>query len=319
MQPKVLVVGNIPIKGLSELTQQCNVFFISTDNFDLDFIKNKLFQFDGMYIVSSVRLDKKILEFADNLKIVAVNGVGFDNIDLRVAKEKNIVVSNSPNSVTYPTAEMTIALTLAVSRKLYFYDNSLRTGKWIDVGQENYRGQSLFKKNLGIFGMGRIGFAVSKIAKSFGVNILYNSKTKLNEKNSKLLDAQYVNFNELIEYSDILSLHVPLNSSTKGVINKDVFNKMKRNAFLINVARGGLVVEKDLISALLNGQIAGAGLDVYEHEPNISQELLELDNVVLTPHAGTGTLEGRISCAKEASHNLVSFLIEGKPLNWVNK
>ncbi|MDU3492203.1 MAG: NAD(P)-dependent oxidoreductase, partial [Limosilactobacillus fermentum] len=235
------------------------------------------------------------------------------------AKSKGIVVSNCPTGVRVPTAEMTIALILATVRRLYMYDKIVRDGNWVDVSEEKYMGMSLQGKTLGVFGFGRIGSEVAKFAQALGMKVIYNNPTPLDAELEAKLDVKFADFDTMVQEADVITLHAPALPSTTGVFNADVFKKMKKTAYIVNAARGVLIKQDDLIDALKNGEIAGAGLDVFETEPIVPAELRELDNVIMSPHAGTGTLEARTAIAKEASKNLISFLQDGQALNQVNK
>ena len=167
--------------------------------------------------------------------------------------------------------------------------------------------------------MGRIGSEVAKYAQVFGMKVIYHNRHQLMSEVEKAEHVSYVDFDTLVKTSDVITLHAPALPSTTGVFNSKTFKQMKKTAYIINAARGQLINQNDLISALKNGEIAGAGLDVYETEPQVPQALCELDNVVLAPHAGTGTLEARTETAKEASRNLISYLCDHKALNQVNE
>ncbi|HGI3470319.1 TPA: NAD(P)-dependent oxidoreductase, partial [Streptococcus agalactiae] len=234
------------------------------------------------------------------------------------AKEKGIIVSNSPQAVRVPTAEMTFALILAASKRLAFYDSIVRSGEWIDPSEQRYQGLTLQGSTLGIYGMGRIGLTVANFAKAFGMTVVYNDVYRLPEDKEKELGVTYLEFDQLIKTADVITIHAPALPSTIHKFNKDVFAKMKNRSYLINAARGPIVSEEALIEALKEGEIAGAGLDVFENEPQVSEGLRSLDNVIMSPHAGTGTIEGRRTLAEEAADNIIAFF-DGKPQNIVNK
>ena len=264
------------------------------------------------------KADKELIDAGTNLKIITANGVGFDHIDIEYAKEKGIVVSNCPTGVRVPTAEMTFALLLATVRRLFFYDKVVRSGNWIDVSEQKYMGMSLQGKTLGVYGFGRIGSEVAKFCQALGMKVIYNDPHPLDAKLEAELDVKYADFDTLVKEADVITLHAPALPSTTGIFNAKVFDEMKDTAYIVNAARGVLIKQDDLIDALKNHKIAGAGLDVFETEPEVPVELRELDNVIMSSHAGTGTLEARTAIAKEASNNLISFLRDGKPSNQVN-
>lgn len=313
---KVLVTGIIPEEGLVELRQNFDVTY-EPEKETREWILDNLKDYDGLLLMGT-KADKELIDAGTNLKIITANGVGFDHIDIEYAKEKGIVVSNCPTGVRVPTAEMTFALILATVRRLPFYDKVVRNGDWIDVSEQQYMGMSLQGKTLGIYGMGRVGSEVGHFCQALGMKVIYNDVRRLDADLEKELDVKYVDFDTLVSESDVITLHAPAFPSTEGIFNSEVFKKMKNTAYLVNAARGVLVKENDLVNALQSGEIAGAGLDVFEHEPEVSSELRALDNVIMAPHAGTGTLEARTAIAKEASNNLISFLQKGEPLNYVN-
>ncbi|MCP0887483.1 dihydrofolate reductase [Ligilactobacillus sp. WILCCON 0076] len=314
---KILVTGIIPEQGLTELREVFDVTY-EPQKETRQWVLDNLYKFDGLLIMG-LKGDRELIDAGTNLKIITANGVGFDHIDIQYAKSKGIVVTNCPQGVRVATAEMTFALILATVRRLYFYDKTVRKGDWIDVSEQKYMGMSLQGKTLGIYGMGRIGSEVGKFCQAIGMNIIYNDPHQLNAGLEKELNVKYVSFDTLIAKSDVITLHAPAIPSTIGIFNKDIFKKMKKTAYIINAARGALINQNDLIDALKDKQIAGAGLDVFETEPDIPEGLRALDNVIMTPHAGTGTIEARTAIAKEASNNLISFLQNGKLLNQVNK
>lgn len=314
---KILVTGIIPEAGLKELKENFDVTY-DPEKETREWVLEHLSEYDGLLIMG-MKGDRELIDAGKNLKIITANGVGFDHIDVEYAKSKGIVVSNCPQGVRVPTAEMTFTLILAAARRLFFYDKIVRDGKWIDVSEQKYMGMSLQGKTLGVYGMGRIGSEVARFAQVFGMSVIYNDAVRLSTELEEKLDVKYVDFDTLVTTSDVITLHAPALPSTTGIFNAEVFGKMKNTAYIVNAARGVLINQNDLIDALKNGQIAGAGLDVYETEPDVPEALRELDNVIMTPHAGTGTLEARTAIAEEASKNLISFLRDHVALNQVNK
>lgn len=314
---KILVTGIIPEQGLTELKETFDVFY-DPEVETREWILEHLSEYDGLLLMGT-KADKELIDAGSNLKIITANGVGFDHIDIEYAKSKGIVVSNCPTGVRVPTAEMTIALILATVRRLYMYDKIVRDGNWVDVSEEKYMGMSLQGKTLGVFGFGRIGSEVAKFAQALGMKVIYNDPTPLDAELEAKLDVKFADFDTMVQEADVITLHAPALPSTTGIFNADVFKKMKKTAYIVNAARGVLIKQDDLIDALKNGEIAGAGLDVFETEPGVPAELRELDNVIMSPHAGTGTLEARTAITKEASKNLISFLQDGQALNQVNK
>ncbi|HEN5740614.1 TPA: dihydrofolate reductase [Streptococcus agalactiae] len=314
---KILVTGIVPKEGLRKLMDRFDVTYSEDRPFSRDYVLEHLSEYDG-WLLMGQKGDKEMIEAGENLQIISLNAVGFDHVDTAYAKEKGIVVSNSPQAVRVPTAEMTFALILAASKRLAFYDSIVRSGEWIDPSEQRYQGLTLQGSTLGIYGMGRIGLTVANFAKAFGMTVVYNDVYRLPEDKEKELGVTYLEFDQLIETADVITIHAPALPSTIHKFNKDVFAKMKNRSYLINAARGPIVSEEALIEALKEGEIAGAGLDVFENEPQVSEGLRSLDNVIMSPHAGTGTIEGRRTLAEEAADNIIAFF-DGKPQNIVNK
>jgi D-3-phosphoglycerate dehydrogenase len=207
---------------------------------------------------------------------------------------------------------------LAIARRVGNYDRNLRKGIWQNVSSEPEMGFCLYGTTLGIVGLGRIGKAVAQRAHVFGMQILYHDEFAISAELEKTLHVKRVSLDELLAESDVVTLHTPLLESTHHLFGKEQFEKMKKTAFIVNAARGALIDENALIDALQKGEIAGAGLDVFEHEPIIPQAMLELENVIMTPHAGTGCLSSRTTLAVETAGNIISFLVEKAPRNVIN-
>lgn len=312
---KVLVTGIVPKEGLTELMEKFDVTY-SEEPFTREYVLENLHKYDALLLMGQ-KADKELIEAGENLKLISLNAVGFDHVDIEFAKSKGIVVENSPQAVRVPTAEMTFALLLAATKRLAFYDKIVRDGNWIDPSERKYQGLTLEGATLGVYGFGRIGQTVAKLAQSFGMKVLYHDTFRLSEEKEKELNVKYVEFDELLKNSDVITIHAPGLPTTKGKFNKEAFKKMKNRSYLINAARGPIIVEADLVEALKTGEIAGAGLDVFEFEPKVSEELRALDSVIMAPHAGTGTVEGRITLAKEAAENIIEFFA-GNLRNVVN-
>ncbi len=265
------------------------------------------------------------------LKLIANFGAGYNNIDLEACKARGIRVTNTPQPVIEPTAELAFALMMAVARRIVEFDRAVR-GDGLQVtgdgeplfGVMRNLSHSLYGKTLGILGMGRIGQALARRAASSGMRILYHNRHELTSERVKELknegvEVRYVDFQTLLQDSDYLSLNLPYTPEVHHIIGRPELGMMKRSAYLINTARGAHVDEAALVEALKSGIIAGAALDVYEFEPKISAELLTLPNVVLSPHTGTGTWEGRIAMCENVCDNILAF-IENRPkdMNIVN-
>ncbi|MGN1279470.1 MAG: NAD(P)-dependent oxidoreductase [Limosilactobacillus sp.] len=314
---KILVTGLVPDQGLAELKQTFEVFHepkIETRQW----ILAHLGEYDGL-LLAGTRADRELIDAGRRLKIITTFGVGFDHVDIDYAKQRGIVVTNCPKSVRVPTAELTLTLLLATVRRLHFYDHEIRRGNWVNVAQPANMGTSLQGKTLGVYGMGRIGATVARFCRMLGMQIIYNNRHRVAPELEAELAARYVDFATLVKEADVLTLHAPATSATTAVFDAAVFDQMKDTAYLINTARGALVNQDDLIQALEEHQIAGAGLDVFEDEPVVPEALTKLDNVVLSPHVGSGTMDARVAMAHEAANNLIACLRDGRPVNQVNK
>ena len=317
---KVLVLGELRQDALENLKDNCEVIIGPEGHRmkdDRQWVLDHIADYDAV-IVAKMIFDREMIDAAKNLKIISTYGVGYDHIDTKYAKEKGIVVSNCPDSVRRPTAELALTLLLASARRVHFYDHSLREGVFLNVSEYDNQGYTVEGKTLGILGMGNIGQLVAQFASALGMKVIYHNRHQLSHDLEEKLNATYVDFDTLVKEADFLTLHAPANKETNHIINKDVFKSMKSTAFLINVARGSLVDEQALIDAVKYGEIAGAGLDVYESEPHINPELVKLDNVVLTPHAGSATHVARYNLSKEAAKNVYSFLVDNKAINQIN-
>ena len=265
------------------------------------------------------KVSREMIEGMSKLRLIANFGAGYNNIDLEACRERGIRVTNTPQPVIEPTAELAFALMIDVARRVSEFDRAIRQGTGQPMAVMNNLSHSLYGKTLGILGMGRIGQALARRAKASGMRIIYNNRHQLSADIEALYDAQYVDFQTLLQDSDFLSLNLPYTPEVHHIIGKPELGMMKRSAFLVNTARGAHVDEAALVEALQNGIIAGAALDVYEFEPKISAELLKLDNVVLSPHTGTGTWEGRIAMCENVCDNILAF-VENRPkdMNIVN-
>ena len=249
---------------------------------------------------------------APHLKLITNFGVGFNNIDLEACRERGIRVTNTPQPVIEPTAELAFALMHDVARRIAEFDRKLREGKAEPFGVMNNLSHSLYGKTLGIIGMGRIGQALARRAVASGMRVVYHNRKPIHESTlvSGFLNPdtiRYVSKEELLRTADFVSLNLPYTPEVKHLIGATELRMMKSTAYLINTARGAHVDEEALVKALKEGEIAGAAMDVYEHEPQIHPELLTLDNVVLSPHTGTGTWEGRIAMCENVCDNILAW------------
>lgn len=250
----------------------------------------------------------EMIASAPDLRLIANFGAGYNNIDLNACRERGIRVTNTPQPVIEPTAELAFALMIAVARRVAEFDRALRNGTCQPMAVMNNLSRSLYGKTLGIIGMGHIGQALARRAVASGMQIIYHNRHRLPEQIEAQYGARYVDMQIVLQDSDYLSLNLPYTPEVHHLIGQQELGMMRRTAFLINTARGAHVDEQALIHALQNGIIAGAALDVYEHEPHIAPELLALPNVVLSPHTGTGTWEGRIDMCHNIEDNILAFI-----------
>jgi len=262
---------------------------------------------DALISLLTEKIDKEVIDQMPGCKIIANYAVGYNNIDIDYAKKKNIIVTNTPDVLTESTADLTMALVLSCARRLSEGEKLLRTKKFEGWKPKLLLGMELKNKTFGILGAGRIGSAVARRAKSFGTNIIYVDSNR-NQKLEKETAAKKVSLNNLLEYSDILSVHLPLNSQTHHFLNQERLSQLKRNSILINTTRGEIIDEKALIQLLEGKRIMAVGLDVFENEPNINSELLKFQNVLVLPHLGSATKEARDGMADLAVKNVINVL-----------
>ena len=306
---KIVFTTYLPTAGFARLHAQGHTFVLPETPY---LAKEKLMQEieDADVVVSTydypVRED--VLALGKQLKLVANFGVGYNNIDVAYCHAHGIMVTNTPHTVTEPTAEHCFALMHTIAHRVAELDRKLRTEpEKIVFGVMNNLGVSLYGKQLGIIGMGRIGQAVARRAVACGMQVVYHNRHRLDAEIEQRYDAKYMTLDELLKTSDYVSLNLPYTAEVHHLIDREALEKMKSSAILINTARGAHVDEAALVEALRSGKILGAALDVYEHEPQISKGLLKLDNVVLSPHVGTGTIDGRMDMCRNVEENVLAF------------
>ena len=280
---------------------------------------SKIRDADGLICFPYDRIDGEVMDAGPRLRAISTYSVGFDHIDIQHAKRRGIRVGYTPGVLTDATADLAMALMLDVMRRVSEGDRIIRGGGWKQIyGAYDYVGRDLGGKTLGILGMGRIGEAVARRASAFGMRIAYHSRTRLPRTREAGLKARFVGLDGLIAGSDVLSLHVPHTAETDSMINLAALRRMKRTAFLINTARGRIVDEGGLVTALRGRMIAGAGLDVFRSEPvGAGHPLIGMDNVVLAPHIGSSTAETRERMSEITVENLRLGISGRKPAHSV--
>jgi glyoxylate reductase len=261
------------------------------------------------------RIDKTVLsQVGPNLKLIASFGTGVDHIDLATARQRGITVTNTPGVLTEDTADMTMALILAVPRRLAEGERVLRAGKWTGWSPTWMLGHRIWGKRLGIIGMGRIGQAVARRARGFGLSVHYHNRRRVPEEIEAKLEATYwESLDQMLAHMDIISVNCPHTPATYHLLSARRLQLLRPQAYIVNTSRGEVIDENALTRMLRARELAGAGLDVFEHEPAVNPKLLELDNVVLLPHMGSATIEGRIDMGEKVIINIKTFVDGHKP------
>ncbi|PMC40604.1 D-glycerate dehydrogenase [Bacillus sp. UMB0899] len=268
---------------------------------------------DGLLTMLSDSIDRELLDKASHLKVIANLAVGFDNIDVPYANSKGIVVCNTPDILTDTTADLTFGLLLSTARRLMEASEYVKQNQWKSWGPLLLAGHDVHHKTIGILGMGKIGQAVAKRATGFDMKVLYHNRSR-NEQAETSLGAVFTSFDEMLAASDFIVCLAPLTNETRELFNKDAFKKMKKSAIFINAGRGAVVNEEDLYNALVNGEIAGAGLDVFLNEPiGAEHPLVGLHNVVALPHIGSASYETRYSMMNLCAMNIAAVLNGNEP------
>jgi glyoxylate reductase len=316
----VLVTGNLPEHILALIRAEHAIEVNTTDRpLTREQLLPAVADKHGLLTMLTDRVDEELLDRAPDLTIVANCAVGYDNIDVAAATQRRIMVTNTPGVLTDSTADVAFALMLAVARRVVEGDRRVRQGKFKHFAPFHFLGQDISGKTLGIIGMGRIGQAVAKRAAGFDMRMIYISRHRLSAEAEAAIGARYADFETVLRESDILSVHVPLTPQTRHLLGADQLRLMKPSAILINTARGPVIEETALVTALHEGWIGGAGLDVYENEPNLTPGLAECDNAVLLPHVGSATIETRTRMARLATENLLAGLRGAAPPNCLNR
>lgn len=319
---KIFVTRQIPGKAIDELKASDNEVEISP--FDRPLTAEELLEkgkgVDALLILLTDKINGDVIDaLGPQLKIVSNYAVGLDNVNIEDATKRGVVVTNTPSDeVNESVAEYAWALIMMLARRIDAANDATKRGAFKGWDPHLFLGKLLLGKTLGIIGLGRIGSMVARRSKGFGMTKLYTKRNR-DEKAEKELGVQFTELDQLLAKSDFITLHVPLTDTTRHMINQDTLSKVKRGAYLINTARGPVVDEHALVNALREGQLAGAGLDVFENEPNVNPELLEMENVILTPHIASATWEARNKMGAQAVGAILNTLSGKKPDNIVNE
>ena len=313
-QPRIVVAGRIPDAGLDVLRPHGNVWgWKHDDPIGINELYQRIAGADAVLTLLTTKVDRAFLEAAGpQLKVVSNVAVGYNNIDIAECREHAVIATNTPGVLTDATADIAMALILMATRRLGEGERIIRSNKPWQWGMFMLLGTGLQGRRLGIIGMGAIGQALARRAKSFGMTIAYSNRRAAEPEVEAELGADRLDLDELLATSDVVSINCPYSAETHHLIGPEQFELMRSSAYLVNTARGPIVDEAALVQALRSGSIAGAGLDVYEHEPQIEPGLSELDNAVLIPHLGSATTETRAAMATLAARNTVAVL-SGQP------
>ena len=311
---KILVSDSLHEKGVEALEQtpgfEVEVNTSLTPEELIGVIKN----YDGLVIRSGTKVSEEVIEAAERLRVIGRAGIGLDNVDIPAASKRGIVVMNTPDGNVITTAEHAVAMLMALSRNIPQATASMRAYKW---EKKRFRGKELFDKTLGVVGIGRIGRIVADRARGMKMNIIAYDPYIPPDSIEKM-GVESVSFEELLARSDCITVHTPITPETRNLINKECFDKMKRGVLLVNCARGGIVNENDLLQALQEGRVGGAALDVFEKEPPGDSPLLDMDNVIATPHLGASTDEAQENVSVAVANQIIDYLKTGTVRNAVN-
>jgi D-3-phosphoglycerate dehydrogenase / 2-oxoglutarate reductase len=311
---RVLVSDPLSRKGLEILGKAKSIKYDIQSGLSPEELKKIIGGYDAIIVRSETKLKAEIIEAGDRLKVIGRAGIGLDNVDLSAATKKGIVVMNTPQENAIAAAEHTIALMFSISRKIPQATSSMKAGKW---EKKNFLGVELYNKTLGIIGIGVIGSIVADRARGLKMKVIaYDPYISREVAEKKGIDL--VTLDELLSRSDFISVHTPLNDETRNLINQNLFKKMKDGVILVNCARGGIINEKDLYDAIKEGKVAGAALDVFEKEPATGNPLVELEQVICTPHLGASTGEAQENVSIAIAEQIVDYLVSGEARNAVN-
>jgi len=308
---KIVVSKKVPFNIENALNDYTVDYNDSETSLSYDELKTRCVDADALVCMLSDRIDKDFIDACGNLKVIANYAVGYNNIDFEYASEKGVCVCNTPDVLTESTAEIGFGLLMAAGRRIGEAERFTREGKFHGWGAGMMLGHDLYGKTLGVFGMGRIGAAVARMALGFNMNIVYHNRSR-NLVAENLTGAKYVEFEEFLTDSDFIVVTAPLTDQTKHRFTKKEFHEMKSTAVFVNIGRGPIVKEADLADALENKEIFAAGLDVYEDEPIINEKLFNLENVVLLPHIGSADVDTRAAMGQMCADSVVQVLKHGE-------
>ncbi|MED3625393.1 phosphoglycerate dehydrogenase [Neobacillus thermocopriae] len=311
---KVLVTDGISQTGLECLVNHPNYIVERQPTLPVEELIKIIGEYDALIVRSQTKVTEELLQAADRLKVIARAGVGVDNIDISAATRKGIIVINAPGANTIAATEHTLAMMLSLARKIPQAHQKTSGGEW---DRNSFKGVELYKKTLGVIGMGKIGTEVAKRAKSFGMNIL-GFDPYLTEERAKKLGIKKASLDLIAAESDFITIHTPLTNDTRGIINDEFLSKTKKGVRFVNCARGGIINEKALVRAINTGHVAGAALDVFEKEPVTDPELLQNPNIIVTPHLGASTVEAQEKVAEEVSKEIIEIFEKQSIQNAVN-
>ena len=310
MKPIVTVTNIFPQVALDKLSSECDLK-INRTSLTKEELKQKVSGSDAVISYLTDRIDQDIIDRGTKLKIIANYGAGFNNIDVTYASERGIWVTNTPNVLHETTADLTWAMILGTARQIVSADRYTREGKFQGWGAKLFLGGDVYEKTLGIIGLGEIGRSVARRALGFNMRTLYHQRNRLPKEEEKKLNVEYATFEKILRESDFLTLHVPLTEETEYMIGNDEIALMKKTAYLIHTARGKVIDDYALVAALREGRLAGAALDVYEDEPELTEGMRELDNLMILPHIGSASFETRDKMALLVADNILDAL-EGR-------
>ncbi len=315
-RPRIVVTGRIPDAGLELLRDAGDVWAWDDDEPIPAAVRDEqLVDADAAVTLLTDRVDDAFLDAAPSIRVVANVAVGYNNIDVDACRRRGVTVTNTPGVLTDATADLAIALVLMATRRLGEGERLVRSGEPWQWGMFMMLGRSIDGRRLGLVGMGAIGQAVARRASAFGMEVVYHNRSRVDAALERSLGVSYLPLEELLASSDVVSLHCPYTSETHHLIDAAALERMADDAVLVNTARGPVVDEAALVTALRSGTIAAAGLDVYEGEPAVHPGLLELDNVVLLPHLGSATVETRDAMAELAARNVAAVLAGRAPIS----